>query len=265
MNYAFMTFSTPQLSLSQVLEAARRYGYDGIEPRLDAKHAHGIEVTATLAERAAIRKAVAASGLRLACLATSLKFANPADEETAIAQARERIDLAADVDAPVIRVFGGACPKERTREQAIDQVTKCLAAVADQAASRGVTVCMETHDDWCDPAHVAAVLAKVGHPAVACNWDVMHPVRMGLATVDESFERLRPWIRHAHLHDGAPGKEAKLVPIGTGAIDHRAFVRLLKQDGYTGFLSGEWIKWEPYEVHLPRELATLRRYEQEIG
>jgi sugar phosphate isomerase/epimerase len=265
MNYAFMTFSTPELSLTQVLDVAKRYGYDGIEPRLDAKHLHGIEVATTLAERAVIRKQVAGSGLSLACLATSLKFANPADEDSVIAQTRERIDLAADVNAPVIRVFGGQIPKDLSREQAITQVAGGLAAVADQAASRGVTVCMETHDDWCDPAHVAAVLAKVNHPAIACNWDVMHPVRMGLATVEQSFQTLRRWIRHTHLHDGAPGKEAKLVPIGTGAIDHRSFVRLLKQSGYTGFLSGEWIKREPYETHLPRELATLRRFEQEVA
>ena len=34
---------------------------------------------------------------------------------------------------------------------------------------------------------------------------------------------------------------------------------------YDGYISGEWINWEdPYEVHLPRELATLKRYESEV-
>ena len=28
--------------------------------------------------------------------------------------------------------------------------------------------------------------------------------------------------------------------------------------------SGEWIGWEPYEVHLPRELAMLKKYESEL-
>jgi sugar phosphate isomerase/epimerase len=262
MNYSFMTFSTPQLSLADVLAVAKRYGYDGIEPRLDAQHGHGIEVTATAAERKAIRAQAAASGISLACLATSLTFADPAAEVDMVKQAHERIDLAGDVGAPVIRIFGGQVPKGLTRTMAIDQVAKCLSAVADHAARRGVVVCMETHDDWCDPAHVAAVLAQAHHPAIACNWDVMHPVRTGLATVEQSFQTLRRWIRHTHLHDGTGGV---LAPIGTGEIDHRKFIKLLKDSGYTGFLSGEWINWEPYETHLPRELATLKRMEQENG
>ena len=264
MNYSFMPFSTPQLSLAEVLQVAKRYGYNGIEPRLDAKHAHGIEVTATAAERAAFRKQAAASGIALACLATSLKYADPAAEAEMIRQTLERIDLAADVGAPAIRIFGGQVPKDLPREKAIDQVAKCLSAVADRARARGVTICMETHDDWCDPAHVAAVLEKVNHPAIACNWDVMHPVRMGLASVEKSFETLRRWIRHTHLHDGTGKTQITMLPIGTGDIDHKMFLTLLKGAGYTGFLSGEWINWEPYETHLPRELATLKRMEREI-
>ena len=44
MKYAFMTFSCPELDLDGVLDLAGRMGYDGIEPRLDSKHAHGVEV-----------------------------------------------------------------------------------------------------------------------------------------------------------------------------------------------------------------------------
>ena len=34
---------------------------------------------------------------------------------------------------------------------------------------------------------------------------------------------------------------------------------------YQGYLSGEWIGWEPYDVHLPRELATMKGYERELA
>jgi sugar phosphate isomerase/epimerase len=54
------------------------------------------------------------------------------------------------------------------------------------------------------------------------------------------------------------------LPIGQGAYDHRRVLELLQAEGYDGYLSGEWINWEPYEVHLPRELATLKQYEAEI-
>jgi sugar phosphate isomerase/epimerase len=261
MKYAFMSFSTPKLSLIDMLAAARRFGYDGIEPRLDAKHEHGVEVAATPAQRAEIRRQAADAGVAIACLATSITYADPAKTEDMRRQTLERIDLAADVGAPVIRVFGGQIPAGIARAKAIEILAGSLSAIAPHAASRGVCVCMETHDDWCNPAHVAEVLLRVDHPAIAANWDIMHPVRTKFASIDESFQALKPWIRHLHVHDGSAGADLKLVPIGTGIIDHLKAIKLLKTIGYAGAISGEWIGWEPWETHLPRELATLRRYE----
>lgn len=262
MKFSFMTFSTPELTLAEVLAVAKQYGYDGIEPRLDAGHRHGIEIGTSAADRAAIRRKAADSGIALACLATSLTYAAPAKTDAMLQATRERIDLAGDLGVPVIRVFGGAIPKESNREAATDLLIVSLRSVADHAAGRGVTLAMETHDDWCDPRHVAAVLRGVDHPAVAVNWDIMHPVRKGFATIDQSFDALRPWIRHLHVHDGIEGE---LAPIGTGIVDHRRAMELLKAADYTGFISGEWIKWEPHATHLPRELATLKGYERELG
>jgi len=181
-----------------------------------------------------------------------------------VAQTHERIDLAGDLGAKTIRVFGGAIPGGIGREEATNLLVRSLGAVADHAEDRGVTVCLETHDDWCDPVHVAAVMARANRPAIAVNWDIMHPVRTGAATIDESFEALQPWIRHAHIHDGT-GSDVRLVPIGTGDIDHKRALELLSSAGYAGYLSGEWIRWEEYDVHLPRELATMKRYERELA
>lgn len=262
MKYSFMSFSTPELTFSEMLEVARKYGYDGIEPRLDAKHAHGIEVSATAEQRQDFRQRAADSGIQLACLATSLKFADPTNAELTISEARERIDLAGDLGVPTIRVFGGRYPEAMTRDAAVEQAAKSLSEIADYAAQRGVTICFETHDEWCDPTDVAAVLSKANHPAVACNWDIMHPVRTAKVTMDFAFETLKPWIRHLHIHDG---DDSGMLPMGTGVIDHRRAVELLKTIGYTGFLSGEWINWEPYDVHLPREIAAMNEYEREVG
>ena len=104
-------------------------------------------------------------------------------------------------------------------------------------------------------------MKRVDHPAIAVNWDIMHPVHGAGVSMDHAFEALKPWIRHVHFHDGGT-QEGKwgLVPIGEGDIDHRRAVQLLHSVGYDGFLSGEWIGWEPYETHLPRELATMKRY-----
>lgn len=263
MKYSFMSFSCPQLSLDEMISVAKRFGYDGIEPRTGRGHKHGIEPDIDVAARREIKKRMEDSGIALSCIATSCRYADPAAARKNIEETLRCIDLAADVGAPRIRVFGGKIPENVGREGAIKHVAESLREVADHASERGVIVCMETHDDWCNPKHVAEVMRQVNHPAIAVNWDVMHPVRMGFATMDQAFEVLKPWIRHLHVHDGLR-RTGRLVPIGKGDYDHRRVIELLVSIKYDGYLSGEWINWDdPYEVHLPRELATLKGYERE--
>jgi sugar phosphate isomerase/epimerase len=264
MKFAFMTFSCPQASLDEALEMAARFGYDGLEPRISSQHRHGIELDASPEVRRQARDKARGAGVALCCVATSCRYADPATAGENVEDTLRAIDLAADVGSSRIRVFGGPIAAGLSRPQAIDLLAESLRSVADHAAQRRVTVCLETHDDWCDPAHMAEVMARVDHPAIAVNWDIMHPVRQASSTMDKAFQALRPWIRHCHFHDGVEtDKGLQLCPIGQGIIDHKRAVELLEADGYDGFLSGEWIGWEPCEVHLPRELATMKSYGQQ--
>jgi len=261
-----MTFSCPELTLDQVLALANKFGYDGIEPRVSSNHKHGVEFDSSPAFRKEARQKAEAAGIQMACVATSCVYADPAKTTVMIEDTHQAIDLAGDIGAPCIRVFGGTIPESVSREQAIDGVAKALASVADHAQQRQVIVGMETHDAWCDPAHVAAVIQQVNHPAIGVNWDIMHPVRVARVTMDQTFNVLKPWIRHVHFHDcKITDKKYALCPIGQGDIDHHRAVQLLKSMAYSNFLSGEWIGWEPepYATHLPRELATMKGYERE--
>jgi sugar phosphate isomerase/epimerase len=76
---------------------------------------------------------------------------------------------------------------------------------------------------------------------------------------ERSFECLKLYIRHVHVHDAHWGGNGRVLsPIGDGEVDHIAPLRLLKNAGYSGFLSGEWINRESWEIHLPREIARLK-------
>ena len=262
MQYSFMSFSCPELSLEQMMEAARQFGYQGIEPRSASGHRHGVELETDKKKRRAIRTAVKAAGVPLACIATSLRYSDPATAAAQVEETRKYIDLAHDIGCPRLRVFGGAIPQGKGRDGAITLLAESLAAIADHAASAAVTICVETHDDWCNPEHLAAVMKRVAHPAIGINWDIMHPVLTGGVTMASAFNVLKPWIRHVHFHDGRKkAGQIEYVPIGTGGVDHRAPVGLLKAVAYKGFLSGEWIGWTPWETHLPAEIAAMRGYE----
>ncbi|MEM7029681.1 MAG: sugar phosphate isomerase/epimerase family protein [Chloroflexota bacterium] len=266
MKYAFMSFSCPDLTLDEMLALAKRLGYDAIEPRTGSNHKHGIELHTSTTQRAGLKAKAEAASIPYCCIATSCRYADPETLAENIAETRQYIDLASDIGSDKLRVFGGQLGGGISREAAIDQVAKALGEVADQAGEKGVTLCLETHDDWCDPAHVAAVMQAVNHPNIAVNWDIMHPVRTGLATMDEAYETLYPWIKYVHIHDGAADlSKLTFKPIGEGDIDHRRPLELLTANGYEGYLSGEWLNWEPAEIHLPRELAAMKALEAEIA
>lgn len=263
MKYAFMTFSTPELTLTECLDAASRFGYDAIEPRIQAGHAHGIELGMGGTARREARQRAEDAGVRLCCIATSCRYADPALRASMLDDSRRAVDLAGDVGAPCVRVFGGAIGAGLNRRDAVEAVAECLRELAPRAAERNVTLCMETHDDWCDPRYVAEVMRRVDHPNVAVNWDLMHPVRTAGRSMADAYATLSPWVRHVHFHDGTVRDPLTMLPIGKGCIDHRTPVRLLREAGYEGCLSGEWINWEPWEEHLPRELAAIKALEAE--
>lgn len=262
MKYSFMSFSTPGLDFDQILKVAKLYGYNGFEPRIDAGHKHNIESTSS---KTALREAklkAAEAGIKICCIATSCNFSNPDITKANIESAKRALDLAAEVEAPAIRVFGGFIPEGVSREKSRDLVINAMIKLAPIAADRNVSICIETHDSWCDPAQVADIVRNVNHPNVAVNWDIMHPVLREGYTIEKSFNTLKPWIKHVHVHDGTfENDKLELKPIGQGSVDHKAAINLLKDLGYNGFISGEWIDWEPYDIHLPREIATLKSYE----
>lgn len=262
MKYAFMSFSAPRLGLGELLDLAAELGYDGIEPRIGSAHGHGVELERTAAERRAIRRQAEAAGVALCCIATACKYADPDGVGRAVEDTRRALKLAADVGSPRLRVFGGAIPAGVSRQAAIEGVARALRSVAGEAEQHGVTLCLETHDDWTDPQHVAEVLGRVDSPAVAANWDYMHTIRVAKTTVDQAFALLAPWIKHVHFHDGRDlADQLVFLPIGSGDYPQRRVVELLLEAGYDGYMSGEWIDWEPYQEHLPRELAAMHHIE----
>ena len=237
MKYAFVSFSGPRMTLEELLQLAVRYGYDGLDLRLDFEHGHGLEISAPAASRQMARRLAADSGITLSCLATSCQLLDPDPTGANRDHLLRCIDLAADVGALCIRVFGGELAAGQEQAAAFGQTAEALAGISVQAQQRGVLVCMETHDGWCQPDDMAAVMRRVNHPSIGVVWDVLHPVRVHKAPIDHAFATLQSWIRHVHVHDGLPNS-TRLAPIGRGCIDHKRVIELLHMVASAGFISG---------------------------
>ncbi|MFD0672214.1 sugar phosphate isomerase/epimerase family protein [Cohnella sp. GCM10027633] len=264
MKYAFTTFSCPDAGLDEVLRMARRYGYAGIEVRCGREQRHGIELSLAPEERSSVKHAIEANGIELVCIGVSCDFSNAETVRNHISETTAYLELARDLGVPYVRVFCGIIPLESSRAEARERIVGALKSLAPAAEEAGVIIAVETHDDWSDPQEMSAIMSAVDHPAVGVVWDVMHTLRTGRASMEEAYRALKPWLRHVHIHDGLLD-ESRLtfLPIGSGEIDHRAVVRILADQQYEGFLSGEWLDWEPADIHLPREIGAMRAYESE--
>jgi len=257
---SFMTFMCPRWSLEQVVEGAKRCGYAGVEPRVKADHAHGIEVTTAKPERARIRRLFDQAGIAISCVATSCKFASglPEGRQHNLDDARRHLELAAEVGASRIRVFCGNPPEGWEAERVVEAVAEQLSTLAPEAASCGVTVCLETHDYFSRATLVGKALQQVTSAAIAANWDVQHPYNRGEHPLT-SWEYLQGRVAHTHVHDFRPN-DGKLVEVGTGIAPVRQFLALLRGAGYEGFLSAEyWEELGPPEQALPSYAQGMRR------
>ena len=239
---AAMSSLCPDWSRREIVAGRKKHGYTGFEPRIQWDHACNIEIDLPAAERAEVRDLFSSEGLAICCIASGARMAAPETAERAghVEDLRRCIDLAGELGSDYVRVFGGPRDQERPLEALVDYTADGFAQVVELAASRGVTLLMETHDDWCASAEVRAVIDKVGHPNLAVLWDFMHTQRADEQTHD-SFRELGELTRHTHIHDGTVKGGLRIGALGEGIFDNTTPARLLEETGYSGFYSVEVI------------------------
>jgi sugar phosphate isomerase/epimerase len=264
MKISFMTFACPDWPLARVVDAAIRHDYRGIEFRCDANHAHGVEVWTAPEERREVQSALSGGGLEFCFLATSLQFI----AERVVEEAPPRIQLAADLGCPGVRVFCGPLPEGMDMAEAVPRVGEQLRYVADMAEQAGVQLWLETHDSMARGADAAAAVRAAGHKSVGINYDNMHPYRLG-ESLETTVEALRGLVRHAHLHDALNRPEVVVIkPIGQGELPMEQMLSALQTMGYDGYLSGEWFN-EQYgptpEESLAAYIRDMRALVERVG
>ncbi len=262
----YSTLGCPNWTLEQAADSAVAYGYGGLELRL----LDGSLIPADLdaAARQRIQRVMQERDLRVIGLGASTRFTAPEPAERAQfeQQLNAYLHLAAALDVPFVRTFGGQIADGCTLEQGIAWVAASLNRLAPVAAETGTTILLETHDAFCKGRDVARVLEHVPSPHVQAVWDVHHPYRMG-ESVAETWSCLQDRLAHVHLKDARHHADGTfdLVLMGEGDVPNRQIVELLETEGYTGCYSVEWEKaWHPTiaepEEALPQHAEVVLGY-----
>jgi sugar phosphate isomerase/epimerase len=268
--FGVSTLGCPSWTVEQAAKAARDYGYHGVELRL----LDGEVITPALVEanQTRLRELFGSGSPELIGLGTSVRLSSASDAER-IAHERDLetfVDLARDLRVPIVRIFGGRV-EDGDVAAAAERIAASLNRVAPRAEKAGVTVAIETHDDFSRSAAVVQVLSRVPSAAIGALWDVHHPYRMG-ENVAQVWTNLSARLVHVHLKDARrrPDDTWQLVPLGEGEVPAREILRALAMRGYGSYVVAEWEKkWHPElaepEVAFPHELATMREWVKDLN
>lgn len=259
MKLSFTTLGCPDWTMEQIVSSAASMGYDGVELRGVAGEHLGPDETPE--DLARISSMFRDAGIEISGIMgySSFTIDDPDKRREAIDVAIKFCGVAAQIDCPVLRVFGGALSEQLDWGGNLQRVTEGLKRVTEVAEDKGVRIALETHDAWTRGEHVRAVIDAVGSPALGACWDVANSFSSEPLAV--TCAALSGHIVHVHYKDAARSAGSKLP--GTGDVDMLSALELLRDSGYEGYLSFEWEKkWEPEleppEVAFPHYIEVCK-------
>jgi L-ribulose-5-phosphate 3-epimerase len=130
---------------------------------------------------------------------------------------------------------GGSLDEQRT------EFLVRIRPLADEAATDGVTICLETHGGLLATGAISADLVRqIDKPNVGINYDPGNVIFYGATRPETDIERAVGLINHVHVKDQIGGPGVWNFPqVGTGEIDFPKLFSVLDAAGFTGPCSVE--------------------------
>ena len=263
---SFSTLGCPSWAWLKILDFAQQNGFAAVELR----GLQGKMDLPSLPEFAPARidqskREIADHGLRISCVDSSANLHDEGQQhEQQLADARRFVDLASQLGAPYVRVFGNKLIGPRAA--ALEHIAASLRGLGDYAGPKNVTVLLESHGDFTDSPSLEEILEKASSSHVGLLWDAHNTYVEGKEDPAVTVKTLAKYIRHTHLKDSRmeSGKD-HYVLTGRGEVPVKRQVELLRQSGYSGYYSFEWEKvWHPEieepEIAIADFAQVIRQY-----
>jgi sugar phosphate isomerase/epimerase len=270
-SYSGQFYDGPPLSIVDQVRKARELGFDGLS--IEAKRPIASPLDLTKRDRQEIRAAAVGEGIALCAVESMSNFASPLMEEREnnLAMMRLVIDLAADLDVQIVKVFAAwpgvvndeddtafyaayekgsyykqLYPRDLRRwRRAVDG----LREAADWAADRGVTLALQNHAPVLRPGYedTLAMMREVDRPNIGLCLDVpLFEERQSGRYIREAVEACGEHILLTHYGawnfvESTNGEVSQgPAPSFGGTINYERFMAELQRVGYDGYLVSEY-------------------------
>lgn len=271
MKIAYSTVACPDWSLEEAFSRGAEYGYEGLE--IAFIDSQWVTARLLMENQRRIRELSESSGCRAFAIAPHLELGvgGTTGRTKALSEAQTLVELAREVGAGFVRLFGGAPDSCMTLEGLIEVLSEDLALLDQVAAGTGVRIALETYGQFSDSQQLARVLQTIDSPRVVALWDLLHPTRIG-QPVPVVWQHLVGRLGYLHVKDARRDEDGnwRHARLGEGDVPVREALRALAMRGFDGFVVVEWEKAnhrqlaEPEDV-LPGEMAKIREYTADLA
>ncbi len=233
------------------------------------------------AKREDFRRLVADCGLEISALCGDLGghgFQRPEENKEKIRRSQAIVDLAVDLQAPVVTTHIGVVPDDCDAPIFQNQLLVCR-LLGEYARERGVAFAIETGPE---PAAVLRrLLDEVGSVGMGVNLDPANLIMVINEDPVQAVYTLREHIKHTHAKDGVQlrpcdpvqvyaafaeggieglniGELFNELPLGEGGVDWSRYLDALSQIGYRSYLTIEREVGENPEADIAAAIKFLR-------
>ena len=248
------------LTLEQVIERAKEYGYQGVE--IDGKRPHGDPLDMPRNRCRELRKYAQDHGVEIYAVAGNNDFSSPIPEhrEAQLVYMRELLRMAADLNAKTVRVFlawpgvtlrpeGGArydiakrvwadTHKDFPEEQTWAWCREGLKELARYAADSGITLALQNHVPVIKGYRdMLRMIREVESPNLKACFDARLEREIGPEDVLRAAHEVGPLQVLSHYGNEYDEVDGRIVP----KLDERIGVQVagLLDIGYKGYLGFE--------------------------
>jgi sugar phosphate isomerase/epimerase len=245
----YLTSKPPRMDLFDFANLAADMGLDAIEP---TSYYFPRDVDSTYLNK--LKQHAFVLGLDISGTAIGNNFCLPPGPKRneQLALARTWIDRAAELDAPVIRIFAGNVPKDETEDLAVAWAIEGIKESLPHAVERGVTLALENHGGiTATPAQILRLVKAVDGPNFGVNLDT------------GNFHGEDPYAEIAELAPYAVNVQVKTEVLRKGEktkeeADLGRLIAILREAKYSGYVVLEYEAAEDPIAAIPRHIKKLR-------